>query len=641
VNAPVAANMMRLPPVSAVENSLQPQPRRIPPVTHAENGPAPVAAGQIPAGAAPVGLQPAPMPGGRAPAPVEVACAAPPMCDPETVMYTAPYQQRVAGYPDRESYPVPAGEAAALPSGYEPWWSNRVRVGLRPGSRTLAVNVENLVLGALANSPDILSVQAETEARQTGVERECGQFDWRAFVDATYNFVSDPVGNELTTGGPPRYRDRDWDIAAGVRKRVGLGGEVEISQQIGSQYNNSRFFVPPNQGQTRLEISFTQPLLAKAGGFYNNSRIVLAQIDGEIARNDLQKKLQQHSVQVAEAYWEVYRARATRLQKQRLYDRAVSILELLKAREEIDAVQRQVLRAEAAVASRRSDITRSAAAIRNAESQLRLLVNDPQLFEGSQLELIPVDLPRPDRGCVSLRTSLEAALYYRPDVAQAVREIRAACVRLGVAKNELLPRLDFIVSTYVAGLEGEADVGQALGNQFSVGEPGYTVGLLFEVPLGNRTARAEYARRQAELDRATFAFRSTVETGLTEVELAVREVETSYQEMVGRYQAMVAADAEEKYLYQRWRLIPGHDGATPYLLEDVLDAQDRLADEETAFVLAQVNHVLALAYLKRATGTLLRFDEGQCGREHWYDVPEACARRHGPVIGQGQPMAPY
>jgi outer membrane protein TolC len=249
------------------------------------------------------------------------------------------------------------------------------------------------------------------------------------------------------------------------------------------------------------------------------------------------------------------------------------------------------------------------------------LVNDPQLFNAGQLELIPVELPRPEREGVSLRGCLESALFYRPDVAQAVREIRAAGVRLGVAKNDLLPRLDLIVSTYVAGLEGEADIGQAFGNQFKVGEPGYSVGLLFEVPLGNRTARAKFARRQAEMDRATFDFRSIVETGLTEVELAVREVETSYQEMVGRYQAMLAAQAEEKHLYQRWRLIPGHDGATPHLLEDVLDAQDRLADEESAFVLAQVNHVLARTYLKRATGTLLRFSDGQCRRQHWYDVP--------------------
>ena len=47
------------------------------------------------------------------------------------------------------------------------------------------------------------------------------------------------------------------------------------------------FFVPADQGQTRLEISFTQPLLAKAGEFYNNSRIVLAQIDGVSTFEDI------------------------------------------------------------------------------------------------------------------------------------------------------------------------------------------------------------------------------------------------------------------------------------------------------------------------------------------------------------------
>jgi len=47
----------------------------------------------------------------------------------------------------------------------------------------------------------------------------------------------------------------------------------------------------------------------------------------------------------------------------------------------VDAVQRQVLRARAAVATRRSEIVRARTSIRNAESQLRLLVNDPVLVQ--------------------------------------------------------------------------------------------------------------------------------------------------------------------------------------------------------------------------------------------------------------------
>ena len=269
------------------------------------------------------------------------------------------------------------------------------------------------------------------------------------------------------------------------------------------------------------------------------------------------------------------------------------------------------------MANRRSDIMRAEAAVRNAESQLRLLVNDPQLINGGRIELIPNEMPTAYPVGVSMRRSLETALCNRPDIAQAVREIRAASVRLGVAKNELLPKLDLVVSTYLSGLDGGADVGTAFGDQFSVGEPGYSLGVLFEVPLGNRSARAEFASREAELRKEMLELRATVEAGLTEVELAVREVETSYQEMVSKYQAMIAADSEARYLDRRWRLVPGHDALTPHLLEDLLDAQERLADEEVGFVTAQVNYTFALIELKRAMGTLMRFTDDDRFQQGW------------------------
>lgn len=67
--------------------------------------------------------------------------------------------------------------------------------------------------------------------------------------------------------------------------------------------------------------------------------------------------------------------------------------------------------------------------------------------------------------------------------------MRASGVRMGVSKNEMLPKLDFIVSSYVAGLESNARFVDSFTNQFSEGCPGYTVGMEFEVPLGNRVLR--------------------------------------------------------------------------------------------------------------------------------------------------------
>ena len=96
---------------------------------------------------------------------------------------------------------------------------------------------------------------------------------------------------------------------------------------------------------------------------------------------------------------------------------------------------------------------------------------------------------------------------------------------------------------------------------------------------------------------------------MTEVEIAVRETETSYLEMLGHFQAMVASENEAQYLEERWKVLPGNDQTISFLLEDLLDAQERVADEEADFVASQVAYVLAVVNLKSATGILLTVDQ--------------------------------
>jgi len=189
------------------------------------------------------------------------------------------------------------------------------------------------------------------------------------------------------------------------------------------------------------------------------------------------------------------------------------------------------------------------------------------------MEFVPTDLPSADYHQVDLGDAISTALVSRPDISRAIRDMNATSVRLGVARNDLLPQLDLLVGTYVAG-------------------------------IGNRAARGREQQRQWELNRATYEFQAVVETGLTEVELAVREVQTAYQEMQGRYEAMLAAANESEYLTDRWRTLPGADDSVTLLLENLLDSQERLADEEAAFAQAQFDYSVSTIKLKQATGTL-------------------------------------
>ena len=194
----------------------------------------------------------------------------------------------------------------------------------------------------------------------------------------------------------------------------------------------------------------------------------------------------------------------------------------------------------------------------------------------------------------------------RPDISRSIRDLHAASVRLGVARNDILPRLDMIVGTYVAGLDGDSDVFNSWINQFRDGRPGFNVGFDYEFPLGNRAARSRQQRREWESTRSLHLFRQTVETSLTEVEVSAREVQTTYQEMLGRFHSMAAAARETSYLVDRWETLPELNDSVTLLLEDMLDSQERLADEESAFVTAQVEYSIAIVQLKQAMGTLFR-----------------------------------
>lgn len=526
--------------------------------------------------------------------------------DPDALPWTATFEDRVARAPEHEEMDTRADDLTEMPANYVPWWMSQLPTLIKANKTAVPVDVDSLVTGALQYSPQILGFRTQPEIANSVLATENAAFDWTAFVESRWDDLNDPVGNTLTTGNnSTRFIDQIAVNTAGVKRRNEYGGQIDISQKLGWQDNNSSFFVPRPQGTARLMVNYTQPLLNGAGVAYNQSRIVLAQIELNRSFDVVQEELQEHLIRVTEAYWDLYRSRVVFLQRQRVYDRAEYILETLGGRADIDALQRQVNRAKAAVASRRSEIVRSQTAIRNAESRLRLLVNDPKFLDLSSSELVPIEAPHTEHVPLSLTGSLQQALQHRPDISQAVHDLRAAGVRLGVSQNELLPKLDLVLTTYVAGLQGDHDIAKAWVDQFSVARPGYTVGTLYEMPLGNRAAKARLDRRQWELTRSVYDFRTVVETGLTEVELAVRETETSYREMIAKFQSLVAAETESSYLEDRWKVLPGGDRGTTLLLEDLLDSQQRETDAEVEFVNAQVAYSVSLIRVRRAMGTLL------------------------------------
>lgn len=342
-------------------------------------------------------------------------------------------------------------------------------------------------------------------------------------MNTRWDDLSDPVGNILTTGGSPRYRNNQWSADFGLRRKNELGGHFEIAQQFGFQNTNSTFFQPNDQGTSRIRLGYTQPLRRGSGRVYNTSLVVLAKIDADIAEDEFSRQLQSHLLEVTRAYWSLYLERVALVQKQQLFLRAENIFNDLKARSGIDVVGSQLVRVEAAVTQRKSDLVRAEMAVRNAQDRIQALVNAPELANTVNLEIIPTENPVRHAEPLEIAEILSTALQMRPEVNQSLKQIKAAGVRLGMSRNELMPQLDLVLETYVAGLRGESDIGNAWVDQFNTGEPSYSVGLQYEIPICNRAAKARYQRRALELRQLQNQFRTTVETLLLEVKVAAQK----------------------------------------------------------------------------------------------------------------------
>lgn len=542
---------------------------------------------------------------------------------------TAPLITQSSSFPSavvEYASPTPAAlpqppELAAQSMNSDSWWTSKIPEPLRHAENKLRVSINALLIGALAHSARVQVISDEPLISEADITTADSAFDWTAFLDARWDDVSEPVGSTLTTGGPDRLRDHNATFELGARRRNTLGGEFEIGQKYGYQDNNSLFFIPTDQATARLTLSYTQPLLRSSGRVYNTSLTVLAKLKTSVAQRDFERQLQDHLLDITQAYWKLYFERGRFLQDQKLLASGIDILRELEARHQIDALQSQIVRARAAVENRRARLFRSQLSIRMAEARIRALVNDPSLGETSFVELIPAEplheIPFP----VDLSSAVSLAMQQRPEIDAALQQIKAGCVRMNMSKNETLPLLNLVVETYVMGLEGNSNVQRAFTEQFVEGEPSYGVGLQYEYPIWNRNARSRLKKRQLEVMRLQHQLRSTMEMLKLEVEESIHEVNGTWDSLPARRSATRAAEIEVEYLTSRWELLPIDNGSASLLLEDLLDAQDRLNDAEQALLESSLEYILSQVAYKRAVGGLLNQHNIATSRDFPSELP--------------------
>jgi outer membrane protein TolC len=486
------------------------------------------------------------------------------------------------------------------------WWRQRVTQSVLEQPEWVSFDLETVLLDTLENSPRIQIVSRQASVALEKIIQQDAAFDPTLLFESRVGRTNDPVGNSLITGGPPRLIEESLTTRGGVRRSGRRGTVVNLSQELGLLDSNSNFFSPANQGNARLGINLSQPLLSRGGQAYNERLLTQARIDSNVSWQEMRGGVEQNIADVVAAYWKLYEIRCHYLQQVELLSRGKRVEQIVMARRDFDAGQVELAKARQRVARRTDRKLLLEAEVRKQQTRLASLVGSEELSNAlGQLEMIPLESPDFPQIKFELRDAVVQGIENRPEVRAAAAELESAALSIQVTRAELTPQLTAVVDTYLSGLNGNNRTTRSFTDQFTTGGPGMSAGLAYDMPYRRRAAKSRHREARHLYQQRNQELREAIQLTRAEIENALIEVETTMAQQETKRHLLVTAIDEEEILTRRWEMMAGDGSSVGTVLENLLDAQQRRTDAEREWITVQSQYLVSLVNLQRAMGTLL------------------------------------
>lgn len=409
------------------------------------------------------------------------------------------------------------------------------------------------------------------------------------------------------------------DLNGQISQAIPFGGTLNISLDTYKNFTTQNFQTWNPRYYSTLRFDFTQPLLQNFG--YNMSRkeIIIARNNLAASQAQLEKSLMDTIYSAEQAYWNLVYAIEDLKVKQQSLKLAQELLEKnIRSVEVGTLAPLDVLSARSEVATREADIIQAEAAVKNAEDQLKTLMNMSQEEEKQYTAIIPVDTPKFEQKEMSLEEAISIALANRPDLKNLQINLKTQEFNLSVAKNQLLPALNLTASYWSPGLSGDrlvylnnnpltgiiVDVipgprSNSLKDALNFKYQNWSVGLTLNIPLSNMISKASYTQARLNLEQAQLSLKQQEQQAMLEIKIALRNVQANLK----RVQAYRAARElqEQKLAAEEEKLKVGQ--STNYT---VLMYQRDLANARSAELKAIIDYNISLANLEKALGLSLK-----------------------------------
>jgi outer membrane protein len=489
------------------------------------------------------------------------------------------------------------------------------------GNAVLELSLEDALRLAIENNRDIQIEQKNVEVSEGEVQTQEGVFDPVLNISTYYLDGETPTTSTFIPTGT--INEQQFNAQT----------NVEGTLSTGTFYNLLNFSTTRTETDSPIQdlspswfnsvrFSLGQELLKNFGIGVNRTFIVRAKRSYEISEKELESITSNVLLSVESRYWLLVAAKKN-------LDLERTALELA-----LDLQRRNEIQVEVGVLPPVS-VTQAKSEVAAREVNVIVAENSLQAASDNLKNVLAMELSRniettdePTTAVYKFNEtqSLEVAYEERPEMDQVLLDIENRETLKKYYSNQKLPRFAVEGTVDLQGLGGAENPdrlsfgevpepippqflggGQAFSQLFGADFPTWQILGVFSFPLFNRTARGEYVKATAELDRSHITLSKTKDDIALEVRSAIREIENSLRAIEA---ARVSIELAEEVVNNEQERLNVGIGTT----REVLEAQRDLIDAGTREITAIASYNIALAELERAKGTLLQKNSIEIGQ---------------------------
>ena len=464
------------------------------------------------------------------------------------------------------------------------------------GAKTVAIL--EAVCWAIESNQSLRIERLKPQIAATSIESSWGAFDTKLSAQGS-------VGSAHSSTLGPRLKDSPSDsrqeqervsrsrtFSVDLSGRLPTGTDYDLGIGINRSVTNSTY--PFYSSAVNLNI--TQNLLKGAGPKVNLVQVRTAENTYLISLYQLEQALINLVTNVENAYWDLYLAYKTldiRLEAYRLAK------EQRRRTEEFVKVGRDtplgLFGAHAEESARITDVINAVAEVKRRRLLLLQLLNPERTPTGWETRIFPLEEPVVPSEPLIPEQHVAVAMRYRPDLQQAILDLKNGELEVIRTKNGLLPVLDFWTDLGLAAPgDHPSDANSRLADY-----PTWRLGLQFSYPLQNRVARAAYRRAQFNKAVAEEAIENYKQIIEVDVRIAINEIERTKRLIDSTHITRLLREEELAAEIEKFRV-----GRSTQLL--VAQAQRDLTAARVDEISAVVAHIKAYLALFKAEGSTLQ-----------------------------------